>query len=129
GDETILLVEDQREVRQLACMALRRYGYTVHPAASAAEALTLSRSLPVIDLMLTDVIMPGMNGRELASRLSQERPDLRVVFMSGYTDETIAQLGVLEPGSVFLQKPFVPESLAEKVREILGPRSVCEPGS
>jgi hypothetical protein len=122
GSETILLVEDQPEVRTLAVSALRKCGYTVHSAANGAEALATSRQAGgAIHLLVTDVIMPGMNGREVAGKLREERPDLRVLFMSGYTANAIAHRGVLDAGMDYLQKPFTPELLTAKVREVLGP--------
>jgi len=122
GAETILVVEDQAEVRNLAVTALRKCGYTVHSAADGAEALSFSRQFDgPIHLLLTDVIMPGITGREIADKLRGERPGLRVLFMSGYTANVIAHHGVLDAGIDYLQKPFTPELLAGKVREVLGP--------
>ena len=97
----------------------------VRPRASIAsarrsEALKISEELEgPIQLLITDVVMPGMNGRELAERLQSLRPEMKVLYMSGYTDDAIARHGVLEPGVNFIDKPFVPESLARKVREVL----------
>jgi CheY-like chemotaxis protein len=124
GTETILVVEDQPEVRRLAVAALQKYGYTVYAACSGDEALSLLHEMSVtVDLLVTDVVMPGMNGLTLAQKLSESRPELRVLFMSGYTDDAIAHYGVLlEPGGPYLQKPFTPESLGERVRQVLGPR-------
>jgi CheY-like chemotaxis protein len=120
GSETVLLVEDEPEVRRLVQKILDMYGYTVLSAASPAEAIALSRSRPsAIQILVTDVIMPGMNGRELARALSAARPELRVLYMSGYTDAAIAHQGILEPGTAFVSKPFSPEALARKVREVL----------
>jgi len=96
------------------------YGYTVLSAASPAEAIALSKNRPAtIDILVTDVIMPGMNGRELSRVLAASRPELRVLYMSGYTDAVIAQQGILEPGTAFVSKPFTPDVLARKVREVL----------
>jgi two-component system, cell cycle sensor histidine kinase and response regulator CckA len=121
GNETILVVEDQDEVRALAVTVLERYGYRVLSAAGGEEAIALSNSFAgTIHLLLTDVVMPGMNGHVLAKKLSAER-GLRVLFMSGYTENAIAHRGVLDAGVDYIQKPFTPESLAEKVREVLGP--------
>ena len=121
GTETILLVEDQPEVSKLAASALRRYGYHVIPAANGSEAIAASRDFAgAIDLLVTDVVMPGMSGREAADRIAAHRPGLRVLFMSGYTESAISHRGVLNPGVAYIQKPFTPESLAEKVRDMLG---------
>src|SRR5438046_1497274 len=120
GSETILLVEDEHLVRLLARKVLERAGYRVLVAAGGAEALDLAeRYAGPIHLLLTDVVMPGMNGRELIRRLAPLRPDLRVLYMSGYADEAVAQHGVLDPGTAFLQKPFTPGGLADKVRGVL----------
>ncbi len=120
GTETALLVEDEPEVRGLVERILRMYGYTVLSAGSPAEAIALSANRPgTIDILVTDVIMPGMNGRELARVLSASRPELRVLYMSGYTDAVIAKQGILEPGTAFVSKPFTPDVLARKVREVL----------
>src|SRR5438094_695988 len=120
GSETILLVEDEHLVRLLARKVLERAGYRVLVAAGGAEALELAeRYAGPIHLLLTDVVMPGMNGRALMRRLAPLRPDLRVLYMSGYADEAVAQHGVLDPGTAFLQKPFTPGGLADKVRGVL----------
>ncbi len=124
GRETILVVEDQPEVRMIAITALQRFGYTVLSAVNGEEALSIASGfLGKIDLLLTDVVMPGMNGRDLASRLRIERPDLRVLLMSGYTEDAIAERADLDAEVGYVQKPFSPETLAEKVRESLGPRT------
>ena len=120
GHETILLVEDDPDVRDLTRRVLQGQGYILLEAQNAQEGLLLSsRYSGFIHLVLTDVIMPGMNGKALAERLNQSQPKLKVLFMSGYTDNMIAQHGVLEPGIAFLQKPFGPTVLARKVREVL----------
>jgi nitrogen-specific signal transduction histidine kinase len=120
GDETVLLVEDEEQVRVLASHLLRRLGYTVLEARRAGEALAIAAEHPgEIDLLLTDVIMPEMGGRVLAERIQEERPDVRVLFMSGYTDDAIVHHGVLDAGMAFLQKPLTPDSLARRVREVL----------
>ena len=118
GHETVLVVEDQAEVRKFATEALRSYGYIVIPADNEAEALQLC-GRERIDLLLTDVVMPNMSGRELAERAVQQQPGVKVLFMSGYTDDAIENRGVLRKGAGFLQKPFSPEQLAGKVRETL----------
>jgi PAS domain S-box-containing protein len=120
GTETILLVEDEPAVRALVRDILTGYGYTVLEAASGAEALAFfegdgSR----IDLLLTDVVMPSMSGKTLAGRLTAARPDLDVLFMSGYTDDVIGRHGVLDSKLAYIQKPFTPEQLARKVRDVL----------
>jgi signal transduction histidine kinase/CheY-like chemotaxis protein len=120
GTETVLLVEDERMVRDLAQVTLAQNGYTVLPACRPEEAIEIADRHPrSIELILTDVVMPGMSGRELARRLETSRPKMKVLYMSGYTDSAISRHGVLEPGTAFLQKPFTPESLAQKVREVL----------
>jgi hypothetical protein len=120
GAETILIVEDEAAVRRMAARALAAQGYAILEAENGAEALAvLARGGSPIDLVLTDVVMPLVNGRELGERLSVERPGLRVLFMSGYTDDDIVRRGLLRPGSPFLQKPFMPGDLSRKVREVL----------
>jgi len=120
GTETVLLAEDEPPVRAIARQVLERHGYTVLEAPSAESALDIAtRYSGTIHLLLTDVIMPGMNGRELATRLAHLRPDARVIFMSGYTDDAVVRHGVLVPGATYVQKPFTPDAIARKVREVL----------
>ena len=120
GRETILLVEDEESVRELIAEALRAQGYNLLIAANGQEALALAAPANChIDLMITDVVMPNMGGRELANRLAQSRPQMRVLYLSGYTEDAIVHQGVLDPGTLFLQKPFSLDALAGKVREIL----------
>jgi PAS domain S-box-containing protein len=120
GTETILLVEDQDEVRRVAQEILVRHGYHVIAAQNAGEALLGCERHPrTIHLLLTDVIMPQMSGRELAERLATIRPEMRVLYMSGYTDNAIVYHGILDSGLPYVQKPLVPESLARRVREVL----------
>jgi len=121
GSETVLLVEDDKSVRALSRSILERFGYTVLEAGSGQEGLDVARQYPLpIHLVLTDVVMPGMGGTDLASQLETLRPGVRVLYMSGYTDDAIFRHGLLEKGRAFLQKPFTPEALARKVREALG---------
>jgi PAS domain S-box-containing protein len=120
GQETILLVEDEDQLRRLARTLLERLGYRVLEAASPGEALILcEKHEGEIRLLLTDVVMPNMSGKELAERISAIKPGLKTLFMSGYTADAIAQRGVLEEGIHFLQKPFPLDALAKKVREAL----------
>jgi signal transduction histidine kinase/ActR/RegA family two-component response regulator len=120
GNETILLVEDDPMVRELSAEVLERKGYEVLEAATPALAIEVCvRRTGTIQLLLTDVVMPGMNGGELARRVQQLRPDIRVLFMSGYTDNAVLHTGELRSGLAFIQKPFTPSALAKKVREIL----------
>ncbi len=120
GSETILLVEDDEAVRSLAGDVLQRHGYTVLEARHGAEALVISeRHAGPIALMLTDVVMPGKRGHEVAGQLAAGRPDMKVLYMSGYTDNGIVHQGVLDAGMAFLAKPFTPSALARKVREVL----------
>jgi len=120
GRETVLVVEDQADVRKYAAAALGAYGYQVIQAENAGEALLLcEREGERIHLVLTDVVMPNLSGRELANRLAKRCPGIKVLFMSGYTDDAIVHHGVLEQGTEFIQKPFSPSQLALKVREML----------
>ncbi len=121
GSETILLAEDASGVRAVSEEILTRLGYTVLVASDGRAALELAAAhRGPIHLLVTDVIMPEMSGRQLADRLRQQRPSLKVLFVSGYTDDAIVRHGILEPGIAFLQKPFTPLTLARKVREALG---------
>jgi CheY-like chemotaxis protein len=120
GTETLLLAEDEDTVRQLSQRALESEGYTVLAAESGREALArLERHDGPIHLLVTDVVMPGIGGRELAERLAALRPDTPVLFMSGYPGDDVIRSGALEPGAAFLQKPFMPQELVRKVREVL----------
>jgi len=123
GSETILVVEDEDVVRALACRGLREQGYTVLEARHGREALDrVEEGRHVIDLVISDVVMPELNGRELGSRLTALQPELPVLYMSGYTGDDVIQRGLLEPGVPFQQKPFTPQGLARKVREMLDGR-------
>jgi PAS domain S-box-containing protein len=120
GVETIVVVEDEESVRSFAVAALKQYGYHVIEAADGNEALAIAeRHLGPLHLLLTDVVMPGMNGRELSERLKALHSNVKVLFISGYTADVIAHRGVLDPGVAFLHKPFSSEELAAKVRDVL----------
>jgi two-component system, cell cycle sensor histidine kinase and response regulator CckA len=120
GSETILLVEDNEQVRDIARSILGRFGYRILEAENGTEALKFS-ALPEesVDLLLTDVVMPDMNGKELFTQLIKEFPTLKVIYMSGYTDNVIVHHGVLDDGVQFIQKPFTTQSLVSKVREVM----------
>ncbi len=121
GTETILLVEDEEEVRKLTVRVLERQGYKVLAAREGDEAFLICKQhQDPIHLMLTDVVMPGMNGQELAERLKPFYPGMKVLYMSGYTDNAIVLHGVLMEGVHYIQKPFTVQALARKVREVLG---------
>ncbi|MBE7473522.1 MAG: hybrid sensor histidine kinase/response regulator [Anaerolineae bacterium] len=123
GEETVLLVEDEGAVRHFVGRVLRRLGYTVLEATNGEEALQVAAEYEgMIHLLLTDMVMPQMGGKVLADRLQPRQPGLKVLFVSGYTDSGIVHQGVLEAGIAFLQKPFSPEQLARKVREVLEAR-------
>ncbi|MCL4860396.1 MAG: PAS domain S-box protein, partial [Caldilineaceae bacterium] len=118
--ETILLVEDDDQIRDLACAALTANGYTVLPAANGQAALrVVAEHAGPIDLLVSDVVMPGMNGRQLSDRLLAMRPDLKVLFVSGYPAAELAPRGILAPGITLLPKPYTPDILQAKVREML----------
>jgi two-component system, cell cycle sensor histidine kinase and response regulator CckA len=120
GSETVLIVEDEDMVRALASRTLREHGYTVIEARHGADALRqLAVDSTAVDLVISDVVMPEMGGRELGRRLSTLRPSLPVLYISGYTGEDVIQRGLLDAGAPFQQKPFAPEGLARKVREML----------
>jgi CheY-like chemotaxis protein len=119
AEETVLVVEDAEGLRELVRRLLQRQGYTVLVASNADEALRLFEEHSSIDLLLTDVVMPGASGPELTRQLVERRPALKVVYMSGYTEEAIVQHGVLKPGIAFLHKPFTSDTLARKLREAL----------
>jgi len=128
GSETLLVVEDQEEVRNLTQRVLEARGYTVLAAGDGAEALEILAQHPnQIHLMITDVVMPGMNGRELAQHACARWGDLKVLYVSGYTGEAVLQHRLLEPGVAFLQKPFTPDVLARKTREVLDNRKAARP--
>ncbi|MGH7254492.1 MAG: ATP-binding protein, partial [Nitrospirales bacterium] len=120
GTETVLLVEDEEDVRNLARTILERFHYTVLEATDVEEAIRFGEDASrTIHLLLTDIVMPHLSGRQLAERLTDRRPNLKVIFMSGYTGDAVVRHGVLKAGMAFLQKPFTPMALAQKAREVL----------
>ena len=120
GSETILLVEDEDAVRALTRHALTTVGYTVLEASRGDEAIRVcANHAGVIDLVVSDVVMPGMGGRQLVERLMQLHPRIKALYLSGYTDDAVVRHGVLQAEHAFLQKPFTPTALAEKVRAVL----------
>jgi signal transduction histidine kinase len=126
GDETILLVEDDPGVRALARNVLEMYGYSVLEASNPSAAIQVCQShAGLIDALLTDIVMPQMNGKRLSELLLPQRPGMKVLFMSGYTDDAIIRQGILERGISFIQKPFTPAGLAEKLRGVLDEADVC----
>lgn len=126
GREVVLLVEDEEMVRNLTCEILETNGYKVLTATNGEQAyITCKEHIGAIDLMITDVVMPRMGGRELAEHIARIRPEMVVLFMSGYTDDAIVRHGVLDQDMPFLQKPFTPDSLCRKIREVLEHRKAC----
>ncbi len=119
GSETVLLVEDDEGVREVAMASLQLHGYRVICASDGAEAIAMANQKGKIDLLLTDVVMPRMSGSELARDLRAQLPELKVLFMSGYTEDSVVRQGLLEASVAFIQKPYTPVSLARKVREVL----------
>jgi hypothetical protein len=122
GTETILLVEDERSVRAFVKMTLRRFGYQVIEADTAEAALTLFGGIDTpIHVLLTDIVLPQMDGRELAVRVKRDRPHIRVLFMSGYASPLSTSEGLLEPGMPLIEKPFTAHALLTRMRQLLGP--------
>jgi two-component system, cell cycle sensor histidine kinase and response regulator CckA len=119
GTETILLVEDEESVRQLVRETLASKGYRVIEAENGEAGLAAAGEEDKIDLVITDVVMPGMGGRELVQELAKTRPGTKVLYLSGYTEDAVNE-GTLESGTAFLQKPFTLQTLSRKVREVLG---------
>jgi two-component system, cell cycle sensor histidine kinase and response regulator CckA len=120
GNETILLVEDEAAVRGLTQLALQTHGYTVLEASNGKEALNVcAQHQGPIHLVMTDVVMPDMGGRQVAERLKADKPEIKVLFLSGYTDDAVVRHGILQSEVAFIQKPFSPVALANKVREVL----------
>jgi CheY-like chemotaxis protein len=120
GTETIVVVEDDEAVRELVRLILEGNGYRVHAVGDPADAARVCSEVPAgIDLLLTDVVMPQLSGRELAERLAEDNPGLQVLFMSGYSDEAEYRHGVPSPDAAFIEKPFTERSLTGKVREVL----------
>lgn len=120
GSETLLVVDDEEAVRKLACKILQRNGYTVMEARHGIEALLIcARYDGPIHLLLTDVVMPQMSGPVLAERLAAGRPEMKVLYMSGYAHSALVHHGMLDPDTAFLQKPFTPDDMARKVCQIL----------
>jgi DNA-binding response OmpR family regulator len=118
--ETILLVEDDPHVQRIVGNILRRSGYHLLTASGAEEALELVEAEDgTIHLLLSDLVMPGTSGRELAEQIQVLRPDIAILYMSGYTDDVVIRRGVLEAGMAFIQKPFGADDLARRVRELL----------
>jgi two-component system, cell cycle sensor histidine kinase and response regulator CckA len=119
GEETILLVEDYEPIRRLLSLGLEARGYRVLAAGDGDEALELAKQESVIDLLLTDVVMPGINGRELAEALSGTRPEMRILFTSAYSGHTMVGRGIAKAGDGFIGKPYLADDLARKIREVL----------
>jgi CheY-like chemotaxis protein len=126
GSETVLVVEDEESVRALICSILSQNGYSVLQAANPAEALKIAQQQQRIHLVLTDVVMPGMNGPAMAEKLKEIRPGVKVLFMSGYAGGFGVARGLLEDGAPLLQKPFTKNALLRKLRETLEPQPELE---
>jgi CheY-like chemotaxis protein len=129
GDERIIVAEDNEAVREFVARELRDVGYSVLEACDGQEAVELCEVSPpnTIDLLLTDVVMPRMNGPELVEEVVPWHPEMKVLYISGYNDDTIMDIGVVERGVTILEKPFSPETLAQKVREVLDANPTRKP--
>jgi len=119
GNESILLVEDQADVRKIALMGLESHGYAVLAASDGLGALASIEDRPHLDILVTDVVMPGMSGRELAEKVRTLYPGIKVLYMSGYTEDAVIRHGILQEDVAFIRKPFTPNTLAIKVRQVL----------
>ena len=120
GDETLLVVDDDKSILNLIIDTLQPLGYNINEATSAEEVLEfVERSDGKFDLLLTDMVMPGMNGRELAGSVKEKYPETKVIFMSGYTSDMIVKEGGLQEGEIFIQKPLSPMNLAGRIRQLL----------
>lgn len=120
GSETVLLVEDEASLRELLREALEANGYSVLEARDGAEALQIARAhAGPIQIMVTDVIMPGMTGPKIVEHVAQTRPEMKALYISGYSDESVIRHGLIGPGRAFLSKPFGPEVLLRRLRELL----------
>ena len=129
GTETILVVDDEESLRTVVVDLLGQLGYRLLSAASGQEALKVSAEYPgKIDLLLSDVVMEGLPGPELAEKLLQNRPEMKVIFISGFADGYLSPNGVLRPGTVLVQKPFTIRVLSAKLREVLGTPGETDPG-
>jgi CheY-like chemotaxis protein len=128
GSETVLVVEDEPQVRAITVNMLKARGYTVLEAGDAQQALTIAGETADIQMLVSDVVMPDLSGPEVASRVRVAHPAIRVLFMSGYTDEAVSRHGASGGSAAFLQKPFTGRQLARKVREILTRPPDAEPG-
>ena len=116
---SILLIEDDAALRRLLARSLERVGHRVRDAADSAEALALLARDPAVDLLVTDAVLPGQSGPNLARQIEADRPSLRVLFISGYSDDAILRLGLLNEQEAFLQKPFGPRTFVQKVQQVL----------
>ena len=125
--ETVLLVEDEESVRELVRETLTLRGYKVLEAENGESGLRVAENCKVyIDILITDVVMPGIGGRELAKKLLVARPGIGVLYLSGYTEDTVVHQGGLIPGTAFLQKPFTLQTLAKKVRDVLNSKRASD---